>query len=198
LSGDGSDFSDFIIDNRNSSEKAKIGYTGGLNFNCFFNKRIGLVTGVLFSNKGYQSKSHEFIAIDPLIDDPSIPNSAKFVYNHYYIDVPLKALFSAGKRKVRFIASLGIVTNILIKSTFKNVLEFQGGTEKTTRSSTIPYKKINFSPTISVGLEKRFKNKSVIRLEPTFNYGLVNIIDTPVATKLWSAGLNISYYLRLK
>ena len=211
LSSDGTSvFSNYIIESRNKRETAKLGYTFGLNFNYNFSRKFGLITGVLYSNKGYQTESignltfgdqihsrRGFVILDP--NDPAIPNSFKSVYNHYYLDVPLKAIYRMGKGKIRFISSVGIITHILMKSTVKTISEYQNGEkEKSTRVAYDNYKKINLSPTISLGVEKQFNNQSLIRVEPTFNYGLLDIIDTPVRAKLWNVGLNVSYYLRLK
>ena len=55
LSSDGGSTSDAIINNRNKYESGKIGYIVGLNFNYNFSRKWGLITGVLYSNKGYQS-----------------------------------------------------------------------------------------------------------------------------------------------
>jgi len=208
LLSDGSASSDAIHEYRNETEKAKIGYTLGLNFNYNFSRKFGLRTGVLFSNKGYQTDlgglifgdqtpRRSFEPVDP--NDPSLPARAKNIYNHYYLDIPLKVTYKMGKGKIRFISSLGITTNILIKSTVKTIFEYQNGDKnKSTNSAFETYNQLNFSPIISFGIESSLKNNHIIRIEPSFNYGLLKIINSPVTAKLWSAGINFSYYFGLK
>lgn len=206
---DGSSISNLIIDSRNNQESAKIGYTAGFNFIYNFNKRIGIGTGLLFSNKGYQTEAIGLIfgdMIDPRRDfiyqtteDPAIPKNAKFIYNHYYLDIPLKGILTFGNGSFRFVTSIGVTTNILVNTTTTSVLEYaDGSTEKSTQESFDSYNGINFSPLISLGIEKKIKNKSFIRIEPTFMYGVLKIIDAPITANLWNAGLNISYYFGLK
>jgi hypothetical protein len=50
---------------------------------------------------------------------------------------------------------------------------------------------------ISAGAEYKIKNKMYVRIEPTFRYGVLKIIDAPVTAYLWNAGLNMGFYYRL-
>lgn len=207
LSSDGSLNSDAIKDYRNETEKSKIGYTFGLNFNYNFSRKFGLITGVLFSKKGYktdvgvltfgdQTHLRRYIRAP---NDPRFPQTTELIYNHYYLDIPLKVTYKMGQGKIRFIGGLGITTNILIKSTSKIFSEYQNGDkEESTRSISGTFNQLNLSSVISFGVERNFKNKHVIRIEPNFNYGLLKIIDSPVNARLWSVGINFSYYFGLK
>ena len=111
---DGSWSSDLVVDQRNKMETVKVGYTAGLNV-CFnIKKFVGLETGIQYSNKGYQTKKQDLIFGQP---DPSLPKQSKFVYDFHCIDIPVKANFTIGKKKVRFFTSVGVTTNIFIKET---------------------------------------------------------------------------------
>jgi hypothetical protein len=206
---DGSSTSDLIISSRNNIETAKIGCTAGFNFSYNFSKRIGIGTGIHFSNKGYQIKTGRLtfgdvnqnagFTIYSTSNDPSIPQSAKNIYNYYYIDIPLKATITFGSRSFRFVSSVGVSTNILMNASQTNIYEYQDGSlDKSTQASSESFQTINFSPEISVGVEKRIKDKIFIRVEPAFRYGVLKIIDAPITANLWSAGLNVSYYFGLK
>ena len=96
-----------LIDSRNNEESSKIGYTGGLNLIIRIKDNIGIGTGILFSNKGYQSERSNLIFGDALdlrsnngfIYSTSFQpgmKSAKITYNDYYIDIPSKIMFSFG------------------------------------------------------------------------------------------------------
>lgn len=191
---DGSSSSDFVLTQRNNRETIKVGYTAGLNV-CFnFKKFVGLETGIQYSNKGFQTKFQDLIIGQP---DPSLPNKSKFIYDYHYIDIPLKVNFTVGKKKVRLFTSIGVTTNIFIRETQTSVLVYSDRTDKKTNPTNFDYNKLNISPTISVGMDYKINSRMNLRVEPTFRYGVLKIIDTPVTGYLYNGGLNISYYFGL-
>jgi outer membrane protein with beta-barrel domain len=193
---DGSTSSDLVIKSRNDIEVAKFGYTTGLNV-CFnFSQLVGFETGIQFSNKGYKTKSQDLIYFPP---SPSSPTKAKTTYSYQYIGIPLKVKFSFGKSKVRFLSSIGFMTNLLLNVKQTNNFEYSNGkTENKTQSSTSGFKKFDISPMISVGIDYKLNNKVHLVAEPTFRYGVIKTKDAPVTEKLWNAGLNIGFYYALK
>jgi len=193
---DGSPSSDLVINSRKDIEVAKFGYTTGLNV-CFnFSQLLGFETGIQFSNKGYKTKSQDLIYFPP---SPSSPTKAKTTYSYQYIGIPLKAKFSFGKSKVRFLSCIGFMTNLLLNVKQTNNFEYSNGkTEKKTQSSTSGFKKVDISPMISVGVDYKLNNKIHLLAEPTFRYGVVKTKDAPVTENLWNAGLNVGFYYALK
>ncbi len=192
--GDGS-FADEVIKIRNKGETGKSGYSTGLNFCLAITKLFSFKTGIQYSNKGYQTKKHGLVYEQP---EPGAPISAKFVYNYHYIDIPMKVNVMVGKGKTRFISSAGFATNFLLNSNQKNVFEYSNGkTEIKRQSMSQEFKKVNISPTISLGAECKLKDKMYVRIEPTFSYGILKNIDTPITEHLWNAGLNFGLYREL-
>lgn len=193
---DGSPSSDFVIKSRNNVEIAKFGYTTGVNICIKITKLFELETGVQYSNKGYKTKNQDLVYGQP---DPSLPTKAKFIYNFHYIDIPVKVNFSLGKKRIQFIPGVGISTNILINETVKSINEYSNGkTEQKTESAGYNFKHINISPMISFGISYKVNNKMILKAEPTYRFGVIKIIDTPVTEYLWNAGLNIGFFYRLK
>ncbi|MEI6348053.1 MAG: outer membrane beta-barrel protein [Bacteroidota bacterium] len=194
-----------MISLRNKTENYKISYTSGLNVVYNLNRTIGIEAGIQFSNKGYQTKSQTLTYGDMIDTNGGFINStaeiytnAYFVYNDYYIDIPLKANFIFGKKKIRLITSAGITTNIfIIESTTSVLTKGDGSTKTVKQSGTYNYNSINLSPTISLGIDWRISNRHSLRVEPTFRYGILKIIDAPITGYLWNAGLNVSYYFGL-
>jgi Outer membrane protein beta-barrel domain len=188
--------SGLIIDVRDKRETGRMGITAGVNI-CFnFTKKTGLETGIQYSAKGYQTTKYDLVYGVP---DPAAPVRAKFRYNYHYIDIPLKINIIKGNGKLRLIAAAGITTNILLSATQTSILEYSGGkTEKQKKQSVYDYNKINISPMISLGADYRINGKMYLRAEPTFRYGMLKNINTPVTEHLWSAGLNIGFYCSLK
>ncbi|MES2139527.1 MAG: outer membrane beta-barrel protein [Bacteroidota bacterium] len=203
---DGSASSDMIVKWRNDNETGKLSFTTGINMIFNLNKNIGIGAGIQYSNKGYQIKTDDLTygsMIDPRrgFTNPSgaAITSAKFIYNDHYIDIPLKINLSFGKKKIRFVTSGGVATNIFITETSTMVLKYSDGTkDRDTQKTSYNYNKVNVSPFISAGIDWKFNDRNNLKIEPTIRYGVLKIIDAPVTGYLWNAGLNISYYFGLK
>jgi len=193
---DGSSSSDLVIKSRNDIEIAKFGYTAGLNVCINFSQLVGLETGIQYSNKGYKTKDQDLIFAQP---NPSLPTKSKFIYTYQYIGIPLKAKFTVGKSKVRFLSSVGFMTNFLLQVKQTNILEYSDGkTDEKTQSITSNFKKVDISPMISLGIDYKVSDKIHLIAEPTFRYGVIKTKDAPVTENLWNAGLNIVFYYSLR
>lgn len=93
-------------------EVPKLGYTFGLNTAYQFNQFFSVETGLHYSNKGTQTSMLDLVFIQP---EPLVPNQAKYIYNYHFIDIPLKANFTLGSRKIRFFTSVGLTVNFFMK-----------------------------------------------------------------------------------
>ena len=193
---DGSASSGLVIRNRNGIETGKAGYTAGVNVCVYLGGLFGLETGVQYSNKGYQTKNQDLVFAQP---DPSLPVREKFVYNFHYIGIPVKINLRLGEGRIQFIPGAGFSADIFVKATVKNIKEYSSGKrEQKTENSTYNYTSINISPVISLGVNYFLNDKMSIRVEPTYRYGILKIIEARVTEYLWNAGLNIGFYFGLK
>jgi hypothetical protein len=202
----GSSSNDEIIKGRNSSEIPKFGYTTGVNLAYNLNKTIGMEIGLQLSNKGYQTETNDCVYGESIdwpyeylsLNDPSIPSLSKLIHSYYHIEVPLKANFTFGKKKIRFIASAGVVTNFLVDKITTGVFLYSDGSKKReSNSSDKSYYYTNFSPMASFGIDWKITPKMDLKAEPTVRYGIIKIIDAPVTEYLWNCGLNVGCYYRL-
>lgn len=191
---DGSSTSNTMIDWRNKNEVPKFGYTAGLNFGYNIKSFIGIETGIQYSNKGFQTKK-QTLTFDPLFGISSI--TYKSIEDFHYIDIPVKVNLTIGKQKVRFFTSIGLITNILVQATNTSIFEENGKVTKDTDKSTWDYNRINLSPMLSLGIDYKINNQMNLRVEPTFRFGALKIIDTPITSYLYCGGINVSYYFGL-
>lgn len=186
-----------VKDIRDGIEKAKFGYTTGLTACINMTKYVALETGLQFSNKGYRTKNRNLVYENPA--SPSDPTQASFRYNYDYIGIPLSLKFSLGKGKARFVSGAGFTTNFLVSARqTANFTYADGTTQKKRQSSAYDFKRIDVSPMLSVGISYQLTNNLQISAEPTFRYGLLKIIDAPIAEHLWSAGLNLAVHHTIK
>lgn len=210
LNNNGGGFgSNLLISSRNDLEIPKSGFSCGLEMEYAFSKKMSITGGALFSDKGYKTETMGltygnvndprlvFVANDP--NDPALPNEASFIYNFYYLDVPLKAVYKVGNGKFKMRATLGFYVNVFLKATETTVLVSQSGSEsKSTQGSWESFNHVNISPTIGIGVEKQMGDKHFLIIEPCFQYGVLKIIDTPVTGHLWSFGVKLGYQFGLK
>jgi hypothetical protein len=189
-----------IIDSRNDYEISKIGYNIGLNTEFTITEKISIESGVSYSNKGYKSKKID--AIFPQGPEPSGLVAVQISYLFNYIEIPLQLNYKVGNNKLRFISSFGASINIMLSAQEKTKIFYGDGSSQTNKlkvdnSYTYAYNKLNIFPTISLGAEYLLNNNLTLRVQPTFNYGVLKIIDSPIRANLWSFGLKVGGYISL-
>jgi hypothetical protein len=129
--------------------------------------------------------------------DPVIPESFKYNYNYHYLEIPTKVNFSFGTNRMRLTTSAGVSSAFLIKQSRTYIGYYKDTTTRQDITSIDTYNRFNLFATISAGLEMRISPIMSIKVEPTFRYGLLKIIETPVSGHWYSGGVNVSYLVRL-
>ncbi|MCX7743653.1 MAG: PorT family protein [Flavobacteriales bacterium] len=192
---DGDEETDLNISSHNSIEIPKISFTGGVNVGLHFTRFFGIETGIHYSDKGYQTKILNMTPPPGGGIDPTAYEKVRYNYHFHYIDIPLKFFFTVGKRKVRFLISGGIITNVFIKETQTISKFYMNYIETETTDTEFDYKRINLSPMLGLGIDYRITQRMNLRIEPVFRYGILKIIDAPITGYLYNVGLNIGYYV---
>ena len=189
---------DDFVDLLNDREIGKFGFTTGISAIYNFSELFGIETGVQYSVKGYQTKWIEpNLLVEP--NDPTVPDKWNFIYRYEYIDIPLKANFTFGKNRLRYIATAGITANFLIDAKEIFVGEYGDKTKKQKNFGTSYCNNFNISPIIGAGIEYKITDKINIRAIPNFKYGLIKIYDDPYKSEhLWSAGIDIGIFYGIK
>jgi hypothetical protein len=206
-----SPYAGMIIELRNKGEQFKIGYSVGVSLCYNLNKRMGVELGFSYSDMGYSTKENELTfgdAIDPRFGY-TYPTSGtgtstgyasiKIYYNHIYLNLPVRLVYRFGEKKNKFIAGIGLTTGYLIKSTSR--IAFDNGESITISRDDLQYEKYNnynIFPELSFGIERQLSQKLMLRVQPVLKYGLIEIIDAPNSTHLWSGGFNVGCYYNLK
>ncbi|MHB8259255.1 MAG: hypothetical protein ACYDCN_06785 [Bacteroidia bacterium] len=180
-------FKDPVVNTLGLKAIPKFGYTSGINIFCIITKHLSIETGVQYSKKEFDVKTD-------LTFGDRIDRRRGFVYNtgennaniYNYLDIPLKANFTFGKKRIRFISSIGVTTNLFLNATSYSF--FVGNNNN----------RINLSPTISCGIDFKIKNRMCLRIEPTLRYGILKVSNDLATLYIWNAGLNISYYFGVR
>ncbi|MGC4103306.1 outer membrane beta-barrel protein [Ferruginibacter sp.] len=187
---------DLVIKSRNDNELAKFGYTAGLNVYFKCSRRVGFETGIQYANKGYQTKEQQLVYAPP---DNTLPSTQKINYTYQYIGIPLKLKLHFGTGQLQFNTGLGFVTSILLNAKENITYGYLNGTsQKKSSSSTSGFKKLDFSPVISAGVNYQLNNKLQLFAEPSFRYNVLKTKDASISEHLWSAGLNVGFYCSVR
>jgi hypothetical protein len=193
---DGKASNDGIIWSRNEFEIFKFGYSTGLNL-CFnASKNWAFETGIQYSNNGYKTKS---LDLSFEIPDDASPSKVKFIYSYQYLGIPIKAKYFFGKKNIRFVSGVGVLTNFLVNAKTKIKSSYLSGREENkTELTKSNFKKINILPLISFGVDYKMCRNIHLMAEPTFRYSLINTKSAPITENLWNMGVNIGIYYDIK
>lgn len=179
---------DFVLEERNETEIPKFCYSAGLTIAYKISERASLSSGILYSNKGYQT---EKLSISSGTSDPLIPNEAQFRFNINYIDVPFLYKHQFGEGKWRFQIGGGITTNVFLNEVQQTIKYFDDEVEKDAEETASDYNRINLSPQVSFGVSYDIHERFFLYANPVFRYGILKIIDAPITAYLFTGGLNI-------
>jgi hypothetical protein len=193
LSSDAS--SEWISDSREDMEIPKLGFTTGASLIFKPTPRIALETGLLLSDKGEKTKKLTYNTIDP---ESPLPIAATHNYHYVYLDIPAKVNYYILTGKAKLFVSAGASTNIFLKHTRTSTLEYNNGKEKKEFvSDNSGFNKVNFAAVAGLGMEYDITDKLRLRAEPIYRHSLGSIIDTPIKSYLYSAGVNFGIYSKL-
>jgi hypothetical protein len=189
-----------IIEGRNGYEIPKLGYNIGCNLIYNINTKISLESGLQFANKAYKQKLATYqigSQYDPLTGQYNSLSTINYkqTYNYYSLDIPLRVNYEIGEKKLKKIFTAGASVNILLYNS--TVTKQFSPEKKTSRSSSDIINPINFSPEIGFGLDYELSKKTNIRIIPNFSYGIIKIVDAPIAEHLWQFGCQLSYFKKL-
>lgn len=175
----------------NEIEKPSFGYTTGFMSAVTLHTHMKFEGGFMFSNKSYQSKQYA--------EEPNDPNKRSYHFNHYYLDIPLKADYYFLQGKVKLYATAGIQPGIYLTSKFVYSFfpEYGGGNSynNTTRYSI--YRKIQLAVLAGFGTEINLSSRIYLKLEPVFRYNFTTLTSEAVKIHLYSAGINCGIYFSL-
>ncbi|MDR2840218.1 MAG: PorT family protein [Paludibacter sp.] len=198
-----------IISYLNTEDMEKLSFTTGISLNYNFSSLFGLETGLFFSNKGYTSNPN--ISLHDQFG--GWISTGRWLYTLNYIDIPLKANFHFGKRRLNYLATIGIAANFLQSHNREWLTKDSPYLLIQTELNDDFVNKANISSIIGLGLEYKLSNKFTLRAIPTFRYALsesfkddaqyvdVNagkILYTQISRNLWNIGIEFGIFYGIK
>lgn len=186
----------------------KPGFTTGLVLCYNSSASWGFEIGVQYANMGYQMSTSDLVYGDFIggnriyeTQDPVIDTYNRRL-NYHYLGIPLRVIWSAGQGDLRFVSSIGITSNFLLKVAEVNTLELENGsTMRDTYEILNKFNGFGLSPALSLGANYRVGEVINLRLEPTLRYGLIETgapgYSTDYSEHLLSVGLSFTCYYAL-
>lgn len=181
----------WIIDSRNQNEIPKLSFSTSVNLLYQINNKIGVETGLQYSNLGFQTKEFKVNGINAVFKD-----------SYHYINLPLKFNYNTNwNKKFQLTTSIGFINSYLLQ--FQKVIFNSENNEPFKRRSenqtaVFDFNKLNFLPILSLGINCKLNEKIDLKIEPTFRFGIFKIMEAPIKDYLWNAGLNMGFYYILK
>jgi hypothetical protein len=195
INADKNIYNDYIIVSRNEKENSSFNYSIGATICYLLNEKIDIETGIQYAKKGYSFKNQYLVFENPIGNDLVYANGK---YNFNYLDFPFKINIEFGKKRIAFTAGIGFMANFLIGNNQKLYVTYADGrNEIRTVKNDFEFRKFNISSIFSAGINYKINSKSNLKIVPTFQYGIISIIDAPINEYLWNVGVNIGYYIAL-
>jgi hypothetical protein len=179
---------------RNQTEEPKMGFSAGLTVIYNFSKKIGLETGLQYASRGYIYKTDDFFS-DPFL---LMPETIESKYSWNYLEIPVRAVFTSGEKKVKFLASAGATAGFFLNARSTTIIKYLNGQESITSGElSIHYRQFVISPQLSLGAEYQLSPLIHFRFEPIARFALNSLVDSRIKTNLISGGLMVSFYVVL-
>lgn len=159
----------------------------GLTSAFFFHSNVGVQVDAMYALKGYRREAER--------TEWSWFRYDKNYYELHYLDVPIRLVYATQGKKVRFRASVGLVTNVLIKGIDRKRWASSRSDWVIETDEEMEYNTVNVSPIVSVGLDIPFRKSLGIRLEPTFQHQLLKNTNQDLDVRYWSFGLLFTIYI---
>lgn len=186
--------SEVIIEALNTLHTPRLGYTASLVAGYELSEKWAVEGGLGYALHGWSWD------LSQLSFGDQIEPRRGFIYNtgdepgsisqeFHYLNVPVRATLTLGKGRLRSISSAGASVSYLLQANSMTLLNGQRNV-----AEQDDYNALNFFPMISSGLTYAMGERGVLRMEPTFRFGVLKLRDGPIGERLWSAGVQLGYF----
>jgi hypothetical protein len=182
-----------IADYRDTLEIPKFGYTAGLSVLFKINPKIGIETGILFSDSGEKTKKHALENVP--YGQEAIRYS--FNYHYYYLKVPVKVNYNLLSGKLKFYVTAGVSADIFLGQKTTSITTYANSSERRSSKADPGFSKLNFAVLAGCGMSYPVGKRMDLKIEPVYRRSITSIINAPVKGYLYSAGLNIGFCYNL-
>lgn len=186
-----------------ANQQFKWGYTFGVDYERIITNKLTLVSGLSFTNKGYQKEKGSLNFADQILPKKGFVletgntkySDYRYRYNYFMIGLPVGVNYHIPYRSIKFFFGGGVSINYLVNTRVKVIYYADGEKNKITKRDDPReyYKKFNLSAFVNIGIEGNLKNGYSYRVFPNFSYTLTNIMDNKIIYRIYpySIGLGL-------
>lgn len=186
-----------VVSGRNKYEVPFIGISAGGRISIWVNKFFTAETGIDYACYMYRNKKMILSGFEGTAD--SIYRGLSGTYGYNYLNLPLAANFTFGKKKVQGLVSTGCNINFLLSSYAEWIIYKSDGSEKHQRvKGNDPFVRVNISPFIGIGMQYNINPLLQLRIMPLAYVQALKNIHTPITEHLYGAALNVALFFAAK
>ncbi len=194
-----------IVNIFNEIEDVKFGYSGGILAGYSFNPKLSLQAGISITDNGYRIAKNDLrwgsqfdsTGFNPAIPPPSgSPTAIKFIYRHYFIDIPIQVKYSFfTKKKIGIYAVAGTEINFNIGNRQVVTYWYGDNKERENMKDKLPdgneYGTCNLSVIAGMGIDFSLNSMTTLFIQPTYRQMLLSDVTNhpPIKRRYYSVGL---------
>jgi hypothetical protein len=184
----------WVAEMRDDDEVGNFGFTVGMQAHYRLRDRLKFETGLLYTNKGLQTKYEDLAWTSINID---FPTRSKTIYRFKYLQLPVGISYTlCAAEKLRWFVKAGLSVDFFLAKKTKVVTDYADRDESSRSSSKqVGYSRFGLSTMIGAGLDYRFTKRLTFRGEPFFQRSLTSIVrDKHAREYLFSFGIATSIH----
>ncbi len=194
------DITQLILDSRDGDSK-KLNWRFGLNYNIKVDKKLYLKTGIRLARIGYKGEKRTGLiwtqSINGSPPNPNLPSEVQFIYDYYFIEVPIIGRLDFLENKLTPFLELGISPSLYLRSRTKTITDLSTDVEFHSEENSA-FNKLHFVGNLSLGVNYRINGKYHLFGQTIFRYHLTKTADSDIKEHLYNYGIEVGMRRILK
>ena len=187
-----------ILEGRNDKESGKLNWRAGFNYNRRLSNRFHLKSGLRLASVGYNGEKRtglryasEFVTPDLWVPDPSLPHEVQFIYDYWFIEIPIAGRFEFTNRKIAPFLELGIAPSVYVTTRTKIVTDLGTDVNFDNGVDAFDFHQFHLVGFVSFGVNFSINERMQLFGQPTFRYHLTKLVDAAIEEHLFNYGIEI-------
>lgn len=187
-----------IMENRNDKETGKLNWRAGFNYNRRLSNRFHLKTGIRLASVGYEGEkktglryASEFVTPELWVPDPSLPHEVQFIYDYWFVEIPLVGRFECTNKKIAPFLELGIAPAVYVTTRTKIVTDLGTDVSFNNGVDAFDFYRFHLVGIFSIGVSFSVSERMQLFGQPTLRYHLTQLVDAPIEEHLFNYGIEI-------
>lgn len=185
-------------------ETAKVNWRFGFNYNKRLTDKLFLKTGLRFVRTGYNGIKQtdlrwgsEYDDMGGWTPDPSLPHEIQFIYDYYFIEVPIAARYEANKKQLSPFFEFGVYPLVHLTRRIETITDLDTKIEFHENNVT-GVNTLHILASVSGGINYAFNDQFQLFGQVAFRHHITKLVDAPLREYLINSGLEFGVRKWLK